>query len=93
MSNTQLSPQETLNYRLRPNAQGIRLDVWEVNPICQPGQASYRFFVTYQLKSADEAQAILDRYLITNNVYGAAPSHSSSNDVTPLHLRTLAGSN
>ncbi|NEQ52779.1 MAG: hypothetical protein F6K11_22015 [Leptolyngbya sp. SIO3F4] len=90
MNNRQVSPKETLNYRLRPNAQGIRLDIWEETSIQEPGQASYRFFMTYQLKSADDAQAILERYLITNDVAGAVPSNDG---ITPLHLRTLAGSN
>lgn len=90
MNNSHVSQKETLNYRLRPNAQGIRLDIWEENPICQPGQAPYRFFMTYQLKSADDAQVILERYLIKNDVCGAVPSN---NEVIPIHLRTLAGSN
>lgn len=90
MSNKSTSNQETLNYRLRPNSEGFRLDIWEESPICQPGQASYRFFMTYQLKSASEAQTILERYLITNDICSAVPSN---NEMTPLHLRTLAGSN
>ena len=68
---SQASRQDTLHYRLRPNSQGIRLDIWEDSPKCSPDQASYRFFVTYQLKSTEDAQVILDRYLITNNVYTA----------------------
>ena len=90
MNNSLAAKKETLNYRLRPNTEGIRLDIWENNPICTPGQAPYRFFVTYQLKSADDAQVILDRYLITNDVHNAIPSNET---VTPIHLRTLAGSN
>ncbi|MEL7507955.1 MAG: hypothetical protein AAFN42_11545 [Cyanobacteria bacterium J06554_1] len=86
---SQASRQDTLHYRLRPNSQGIRLDIWEDSPMCSPGQASYRFFVTYQLKSTEDAQVILDRYLITNDVYTAIPSN---NAITPIHLRTLAGS-
>ena len=90
MSNQSASNQATLNYRLRPNSEGFRLDIWEERPICPPGQASYRFFMTYQLKSANEAETILERYLITNDIYSAVPSNE---EVTPLHLRTLAGSN
>lgn len=90
MSKQSASTPETLSYRLRPNPEGFRLDIWEEKPICQPGQASYRFFMTYQLKSANEAQTILERYLITNDIYSAVPSNEK---VTPLHLRTLAGSN
>ncbi|MEA5462228.1 hypothetical protein [Leptothoe sp. PORK10 BA2] len=86
---SQTPKQDTLQYRLRPNSQGIRLDIWEDKPTCSPDQASYRFFVTYQLKSTDEAQAILDRYLITNDVYSVIPSNKT---ITPVHLRTLAGS-
>ena len=89
MSIRQASGKETLNYRLRPNAQGVYLDVWENAPNFKPGQASYRFFVTYQLKSADDAQVILDSYLVANDVYHAVPSNDA---VTPIHLRTLAGS-
>ena len=89
MNNEQTSGKETLNYRLRPNAQGVCLDVWENSPVWAPGQASYRFFVSYQLKSADDAQAILERYLIANDMYDAVPSND---EVTPIHLRTLAGS-
>lgn len=88
MSNCPASDKEILNYRLRPNAQGVCLDIWEDKPNFQPGQASYRFFVTYELKSADEAQEILDRYLMANDVYHAVPSN---HDFTPVHLRTLAG--
>ncbi len=86
---SQVPKKDTLNYRLRPNSQGIRLDIWEDRSTCSENQASYQFFVTYQLKSSDEAQVILDRYLITNDVYGATPSN---NTITPIHLRTLAGS-
>ena len=89
MNNSQTSSKETLNYRLRPNAKGIRLDIWENSPTFVPGEASYRFFVTYQLQSADDAQAILEQYLNTNDVYHAVPSNDA---VTPIHLRTLAGS-
>ncbi|MEM9265074.1 MAG: hypothetical protein AAGA46_06085 [Cyanobacteria bacterium P01_F01_bin.13] len=89
MNPSQASNKETLNYRLRPNAQGIRLDIWENRPTCSPDQASYQFFVTYQLESADDAQVILDRYLIANDVC-AVPSNDA---VTPIHLRTLAGPN
>lgn len=88
MSHYQAPGKETLNYRLRPNADGVCLDVWENSPNVQPGQASYRFFVTYQLQSADDAQVILDRYLVANDVYHAAPSNEA---VTPIHLRTLVG--
>lgn len=88
MSHHPASGQEILNYRLRPHASGVCLDVWENSPNVQPGQASYRFFVTYQLKSADDAQVILDRYLMANAVYQAAPSNEA---VTPIHLRTLVG--
>lgn len=88
MSHYPTPSQETLNYRLRPNADGICLDVWENSPNVQPGQASYRFFVTYQLKSADDAQVILDRYLVANDMYHAAPSNET---ITPIHLRTLVG--
>ena len=90
MNNSLAAKKETLNYRLRPNTEGIRLDIWENSPSCTPGQAPYRFFVTYQLKSADDAQVILNRYLITNDVHNAIPSNEA---VTPIHLRTLAGSN
>ncbi|MBE9066267.1 hypothetical protein IQ260_06340 [Leptolyngbya cf. ectocarpi LEGE 11479] len=86
MSHDQASGKETLNYRLRPNADGVCLDVWENSPNFRPGQASYRFFVTYQLKSAADAQVILDSYLVANDVYQAAPSNET---VTPIHLRTL----
>lgn len=89
MNNRQTSGKETLNYRLRPNSQGVRLDIWENDSSLPPGQASYRFFVTYQLKSADDAQTILERYLVTNDVYDAA---SPNDAVPPIHLRTLAGS-
>lgn len=90
MSNRQSVHQETLSYRLRPNAQGIRLDIWEETPISQPDQAPYRFFITYQLKSADEAKVILERYLIKNDVYSATPS---DDEITPIHLKTWAGAN
>ena len=89
MSSNPTSGNKTLNYRLRTNQQGICLDVWEDSHAFTPGEASYRFFVTYQLKSADDAQAILDRYLIANDMYHAVPSNDA---VTPIHLRTLAGS-
>jgi hypothetical protein len=89
MNNSSTSGKEILNYRLRPNDQGICLDIWEDSPAFTPGQASYRFFVTYQLKSADDAQKILDRYLVANDVYHAVPSNDA---VTPIHLRTLVGS-
>lgn len=88
MSHYQAPGKETLNYRLRPNADGVCLDIWENSPDFQPGQASYRFFVTYQLKSADDAQVILESYLVANDVYDAVPSNET---VTPVHLRTLAG--
>lgn len=88
MKNNQTSGKETLNYRLRPNEQGIRLDIWENSSAFAPGQASYRFFVSYQLKSADDAQTILDSYLLANDVYNAVPSNDA---VTPIHLRTLVG--
>ncbi len=87
MNHRQAITQETLNYRLRPNAQGIRLDIWEKHPSGSSDQASYRFFVTYQLDSADDAQVILDRYLIANDV-SVVPSNDA---ITPIHLRTLAG--
>ena len=90
MNNSQTSSKETLNYRLRPNSQGIRLDIWENNPKLSSEQASYRFFVTYQLQSADDAEAILEQYLISNDIYHAVPSNEA---VTPLHLRTLADFN
>lgn len=90
MSNSRASGKETLNYRLRPNVEGVCLDIWENTSNIQPGQASYRFFVTYQLKSADDAQAILERYLVANDVYHAIPSNNDA--VTPVHLKTLAGS-
>ncbi len=88
MNTNQTPDKETLNYRLRPNARGVRLDIWENSSAFAPGQASYRFFVTYQLKSADDAQTILDSYLIANDVNHAVPSNDA---VTPIHLRTLAG--
>ena len=88
MNNSQTSSKDTLNYRLRPNSKGVRLDIWESNPTSGPGQASYRFFLTYQLESVDEAEAILNQYLILNEVEAAAPS--SNEAVTPIHLRTLA---
>ena len=90
MSNQSASHQETLNYRLRPNAAGFRLDIWEENPIRESGDASYQFFMTYQVKSANEAKIILERYLITNDIGSAVPSNAK---ITPHHLRTLAGSN
>ncbi|MBX2864317.1 MAG: hypothetical protein KTR27_12265 [Leptolyngbyaceae cyanobacterium MAG.088] len=89
MNKQPTSGKEILNYRLRPNSQGVRLDIWENNPTFGSEQASYRFFVTYQLKSADDAQPILDSYLIANDMYDAIPSNDA---VTPIHLRTLAGS-
>ncbi|MEM7064034.1 MAG: hypothetical protein AAF572_12830 [Cyanobacteria bacterium P01_B01_bin.77] len=88
MNHDQTPGKETLNYRLRPNADGVCLDVWENSPNFHPGQASYRFFVTYKLKSADDAQVILDHYLMANDVYQTAPSNET---VTPVHLRTLIG--
>ncbi len=87
MNNIQASGKEILNYRLRPNEKGIYLDIWENSSALTPGQASYRFFVTYQLKSIDDAQTILDQYLIANDMYNAVPSNDA---VTPIHLRTLA---
>lgn len=89
MNQRQVSGQETLNYRLRSHRGGVCLDLWENDPDASPGEASFRFFVTYELKSADDAQAILDRYLVANDVYRAVPSQSKT--ATPLHLRTLAG--
>ena len=83
------SGKEILNYRLRPNDQGVCLDIWEDSSAFNPDQASYRFFVTYQLKSAADAQTILDGYLVANEMYCAVPSNDA---VTPLHLRTLADS-
>ncbi|MEM8610515.1 MAG: hypothetical protein AAGF93_00745 [Cyanobacteria bacterium P01_H01_bin.105] len=88
MNNSQTSRKETLNYRLRPNSKGMRLDIWESSPTCIPGQASYRFFVTYQLGSADEAEIVLQQYLTINEIDHAAPSN---NTAVPIHLRTLAG--
>ena len=89
MRNRQSVHPKTLNYRLRPNTQGMRLDIWEEVPISQQNQAPYRFFITYQLASADDAQAILERYLIKNDIHSATPSND---EMTPIHLRTLASS-
>lgn len=92
MNQRQVPRQETLNYRLRSHSSGVCLDLWENDPDAPPGEASFRFFVTYELKSADDAQAILDRYLVANNnVYQAIPSQSQT-AATPMHLRTLIGS-
>ena len=88
MNNSQTSVKETLNYRLRPNDRGVRLDIWENSSAFAPGQASYRFFVSYQLKSADDAKTILESYLVANDIHHAVPSNDA---VTPIHLRTLAG--
>lgn len=91
MNQRQVPGQETLNYRLRSHSSGICLDLWENDPEAPPGEASFRFFVTYELKSADDAQAILDRYLVANNISQAIPSQSQT-AATPIHLRTLVGS-
>ena len=88
MNTSHPSSQATLNYRLRPNSKGVRLDIWENTPEFDPGQASYRFFVTYQLNSADDAQTILESYLAANDIHHAVPSNDA---VTPVHLRTLVG--
>ncbi|MBT9313309.1 hypothetical protein [Leptothoe kymatousa] len=88
--NQRIVGQETLNYRLRPNHSGVCLDLWENDPDASPGEASFRFFVTYDLKSTADAQAILDNYLVTNRMDQAIPS--ADQEVTPLHLSTLVGS-
>ncbi|MEO0869931.1 MAG: hypothetical protein AAFY17_16145 [Cyanobacteria bacterium J06642_11] len=90
MNTRQVAGQETLNYRLRSHQGSICLDLWENDPDAPPEEASFRFFVTYELQSMAEAQAILQRYLMTNNVHHAVPSQSQT--VTPIHLQTLAGS-
>ncbi|MEM6254478.1 MAG: hypothetical protein AAF821_16300 [Cyanobacteria bacterium P01_D01_bin.156] len=89
MNQRQVPGQETLNYRLRPQQDGVCLDLWENAPNAAPGEASFKFFVTYELKSADDAQAILNRYMLTNNVSQAVPAQSKMS--TPIHLRTLVG--
>ena len=89
MNQRHVSGQEPLNYRLRSHPGGVSLDLWETDPKASPGEASFRFFMTYELQSADDAQAILDNYLVTNEVIQAVPSHN--HDVTPIHLRTLVG--
>ncbi len=90
MNQRQVSSQATLNYRLRSQNGGVCLDLWENNPDAAPGNASFRFFVTYELESADDAQAILERYLMENDVHQAVPSQSKT--AIPIHLRTLVGS-
>ena len=86
MSIPSSSHQDSLHYRLRHHSQGVRLDIWEVTPAPAPGESPYRFFVTYQLASEAEAQQILQRYLIENNVPHAVPTQQ---DAVAFHLTTL----
>ncbi|MEO0540255.1 MAG: hypothetical protein AAFZ80_05235 [Cyanobacteria bacterium P01_A01_bin.105] len=61
----------TIHYRLIPDTSGLKLDIWEPTTQTDHRKASFHFYVSYQLNSPEEAQHILDQYLLDNDVCGA----------------------
>ncbi|MEL6136302.1 MAG: hypothetical protein AAFR42_02660 [Cyanobacteria bacterium J06628_6] len=60
-----------IHYRLVPDDAGLKLDIWEPADQNEHRKASFHFYVSYQLSTAEEAQHILDQYLLDNDVCSA----------------------
>lgn len=60
-----------IHYRLTPDGVGLKLDIWEPATETAQRKASFHFYVSYQISSAEEAQHILDQYLLDNDVCSA----------------------
>jgi hypothetical protein len=78
----------TVHYRLIPEASGIKLEIWEPTNNSKNPRAPYHFFVSYQLNSVDEAQQVLDQYLLDNDVCGAVCVGSTGLDLAILSTRS-----
>jgi hypothetical protein len=80
-----------IHYRLTPESGGVKLEIWEPAASPDPLRAPYHFFVSYQLNSLEEAQRLLDQYLLDNDVYGAvcldANDQSSHGVLTQISSR------
>ncbi len=76
-----------IHYRLTPDGAGLKLDIWEPASQTDQRKASFHFYVSYQLSSAEEAQHILDQYLLDNDVCDAVCLEAGS-----IAVPTLASS-
>ena len=71
-----------IDYRLTPDGIGLKLDIWEPAAQTEYRKAPFHFYMSYQLSSAEEAQHILDQYLLDNDVCGAVCLDSNSKSAT-----------
>jgi hypothetical protein len=78
----------TVHYRLVPESGGIKLEIWEPTNNSKNPRAPYHFFVSYQLSSAEEAQHVLDQYLLDNDVSGAVCAGAAGLDMAILSTRS-----
>jgi len=73
-----------VHYRLTPDGIGLKLDIWEPASQNDQRKASFHFYVSYQISCAEEAQYILDQYLLDNDVCSAVCLDANSTALPPL---------
>ncbi|HEY9762901.1 MAG TPA: hypothetical protein V6D07_10265 [Trichocoleus sp.] len=78
---TQSSP---VHYRLTPQSEGVRLEIWEVPPGSSPSDLPFLFRLQYSLPSVEAAQETLKQHLIENGYTFATIKMAADGKVLPV---------